>query len=150
MILDGGDGSETGDGAYIKPSVGAAANEGAVYVVAGSSGKVTAAPLNHPAMFLSTAQLGSVVLDIIGNRMDVRFLRSNGVIRDAFTILKGASSLLGDANLDCVVDLTDLAIVLGNFGQTGVTRADGDVDEDGDVDLTDLARVLGSFGQSCG
>ncbi len=55
-----------------------------------------------------------------------------------------------DVNGDCVVDLSDLAVVLGNFGQVGgVTLQDGDIDGDDDVDLTDLATLLAQFGTSC-
>gem|GEM_PF-6566336 len=57
---------------------------------------------------------------------------------------------LGDLNGDCVVDLTDLAVMLGNFGTVGGAQAsDGDLDGDGDVDLSDLAAILGVFGQPC-
>ena len=66
-ILDIGDGSETSDGAYQKPDIVAAQNEGAVYAVAGSSGKVsTGYPLNHPVMFIGLESLGSMVLDVTG------------------------------------------------------------------------------------
>ncbi|HMJ88290.1 MAG TPA: Ig-like domain-containing protein, partial [Candidatus Acidoferrum sp.] len=91
MILDAGDGRENGNGAYLKSSPGQAANQGAVYVVAGSSGKVQSYPLNHPVMFTSFARLGSLVIDVNGNRMDVRFLRETGGIDDYFTIVKGTS-----------------------------------------------------------
>ena len=88
-ILDIGDGAETSDGAYQKPDTVAAQNEGAVYAVAGSSGKVsTGYPLNHPVMFIGLESLGSMVLDVAGNRMDVTFLDQNALIRDEFTILK--------------------------------------------------------------
>src|SRR5690349_17134443 len=47
---------------------------------------------------------------------------------------------VGDTNADGVVDLTDLATLLANFGTpTGATPAQGDSDSDGDVDLGDLA-----------
>ena len=87
--LDGGDGRTDGNGAYEKPTAGLAPNEGAVYVTAGSSGKISGGSLNHPAMFLSLNALGSVVLDINDTRMDVQFLRETGVIDDYLTILKG-------------------------------------------------------------
>lgn len=88
-ILDIGDGSETGNGVYQKPDLVAAQNEGAVYAVAGSSGKVTTGkPLDHPAMFIALESLGSMVLDIAGNRMDVTFLDQNALVKDEFTIMK--------------------------------------------------------------
>ena len=83
-----GDGSATGDGAYQKPATVAAPHAGAVYVVAGSSGKRKEGPFGHPAMVVSMATLGSVVLDVNGNRLDAVFLDGGGDIRDDFTILK--------------------------------------------------------------
>jgi len=88
-ILDIGDGSETGDGAYQKPDIVAAEHEGTVYAVAGSSGKVSRGyPLNHPVMFIELESLGSMVLDVSGNRLDATFLDQSASIRDKFTILK--------------------------------------------------------------
>jgi hypothetical protein len=56
----------------------------------------------------------------------------------------------GDVNLDGMVDLQDLATVLGSFGYVGgLTRTDGDLDGDASVGLTDLAIVLASFAESC-
>ncbi len=88
MILDGGSGREDGDGAYIKPTYGLAPHEGAVYAVAGSSGKIGSYALNHPAMYISLARLGSMVIDVNGNRLDAKFLRDNGAIDDYFSIIK--------------------------------------------------------------
>lgn len=88
-ILDIGDGRETGDGVYQKADIIAAQNEGAVYAVAGSSGKVsTGYPLDHPVMFIALESLGSMVLDVAGNRLDATFLDQNALVRDEFTILK--------------------------------------------------------------
>jgi trimeric autotransporter adhesin len=57
----------------------------------------------------------------------------------------------GDVNGDLVVDLADLAVLLGHFGITsGATRGDGDLNGDGAVNLSDLAELLGAFGASCG
>lgn len=55
----------------------------------------------------------------------------------------------GDIDGDGVSDLSDLAIQLAHFGQSGVTRAEGDLDADGDVDLSDLAELLANFGLGC-
>ncbi len=84
MILDAGDGRTNGTGAYKK-----AADRGAVYTVAGSSGKTGGGSLDHPVMFVSLSVLGSVVLNVNGNRLDATFLQSNGTVRDTFSIQKG-------------------------------------------------------------
>jgi hypothetical protein len=91
MIKDSGSGRPSGTGAYAKPSSGIAPHEGAVYAVAGSSGQASGGTLNHPAMFISLNQLGSMVLDVDGNRLDAKFLRETGAVDDSFTILKGAA-----------------------------------------------------------
>lgn len=54
-----------------------------------------------------------------------------------------------DVNGDRAINLTDLAILLAHFGQSGATPAQGDVDADSDVDLTDLAMLLARFGTTC-
>ena len=89
MKVDPGDGSETGGGAYQKPGIAAAPHAGAVYAVAGSSGKTSGGSLNHPVMVVSMSVLGSMVLDVNGNRLDAKFLDGNGNILDDFTMLKG-------------------------------------------------------------
>ena len=89
MTIDAGDGSDTGDGAYRKPA-GLAPHAGAVYAVAGSSGKISGGTLNHPAMVVSLNSLGSMVLDVFDGRLDAVFLDAAGATRDAFTILKGS------------------------------------------------------------
>lgn len=89
MVLDRGNGREQGDGAYAKPSVGRAPHEGAVYVVAGSAGSVAPAPVNHPAMFVGFNTLGSLVLDVDGDRLDAWFVTATGTVDDHFTLLKG-------------------------------------------------------------
>ena len=89
MIIDGGDGRANGDGAYQKPTLGVASHEGTVYMVAGSSGKTTGGSLSHPAMNISLNVLGSVVLDVDSNRVDVSFLDIAGTRQDYFTMIKG-------------------------------------------------------------
>jgi acid phosphatase type 7 len=89
MKLNAGDGRPAGNGAYMKP-LGGAGHKGAVYAVAGSSGQVsgTQGDFPHPAHFLSLTNLGSLVLDINGNRLDATFIRENGTTPDSFTIIK--------------------------------------------------------------
>ncbi len=88
MKIDGGDGRPGGDGAYNKAAGG---RQGTVYCVAGSSGKLTSGPLNHPVMFHSVLTLGSVVLDVDGNRLDATFVDSTGAVDDTFTLIQGAT-----------------------------------------------------------
>jgi len=90
MKKDGGSGRIDGTGAYNKATLGPGPHEGAVYAVAGSSGQISGGTLNHPAMFISLNNLGSMVLDVNGNTLDAKFLRENGVIADYFRIVKGA------------------------------------------------------------
>lgn len=57
---------------------------------------------------------------------------------------------IGDVTGDSQVSLTDLAILLSNFGTVGdVDLSDGDLNNDDRVNLTDLATLLANFGTSC-
>jgi len=87
MIIDGGDGSTSGDGAYQK-QFPTAANDGAVYSVVGASGKVSEAPLDHPAMVYSEARLGSMVIDVTDKTLKATYIDNFGNARDEFTIEK--------------------------------------------------------------
>jgi len=81
MVLDRGK-----EGAvYHKP----AGRTGYVAIVAGSSGKADRPyPLNHPAMAVALPELGSVVLDFDGRRLDATFLSDEGIVRDHFSLVK--------------------------------------------------------------
>jgi hypothetical protein len=99
MLVDSGDGRTDGDGAYIKESTGA------VYIVAGSSAQATGGSLNHPVMHVSLNELGSLVLNIDGDQLDVKFLDDVGLIQDYLTIVKlpdnpAANNIVLDANFD--------------------------------------------------
>lgn len=94
MIKDSGSGRPGDTGAYRKSGLGPQPHQGAVYVVAGSSGWVTQfipGLQQHPAMYITNRTLGSLVIDIYSNRLDAVFLRETGAIDDCFTILKGVS-----------------------------------------------------------
>lgn len=91
MKKNGGSGRIDGSGAYRKSSADPAPHEGAVYAVAGSSGQISGGALNHPAMYISLNSLGSLVLDVNGNRLDAAFIDSTRARRDYFTILKGST-----------------------------------------------------------
>lgn len=87
-VLNPGDGRISGTGAYQKPGVVAAEHAGAVYAVAGSSGKISSGPLNHPAMFVNLIELGSMVIDVSGSQMDAVFIDDSGAVLDEFTLIK--------------------------------------------------------------
>jgi len=91
-ILNGGSGRENGDGAYLKPSAGPIPHAGVVYAVAGCAGETAGGTLNHPVMYISLSELGSMVLDVSGDRLDAKFLNYAGAVRDYFTIVKGNPS----------------------------------------------------------
>jgi len=86
MKLDG-----TG-GPYNKPAVNA--HEGTVYIVAGTSGRLGSlmAQAPYPAMYSSRTDAGSLVLDVNGDQMLIRFLTQTGAIGDTITINKGVAA----------------------------------------------------------
>jgi hypothetical protein len=53
----------------------------------------------------------------------------------------------GDVNGDLSINLSDLSILLSNFGKTGAVRTQGDLDGNGSVNLSDLSQLLANFGQ---
>ena len=141
--LDSGDGSPLGAGQYSKPTIGKAPHEGTVYIVAGSSSRVGSIDSDapHEAMrnLLPLQVLGSVVLDIDNNFMDVTFLTSSGSIDDSFRIAK-------EMDNDGVADDLDNCPAIANPDQANLDNdtfgnlCDDDVDGDGianDLDLDD-------------
>ena len=86
----GKDGRKDGTGIYVKPARGPAPHEGAVYIVAGSSGQKSGGKLDHPVSARSLNVLGSLVLDFDGPRLDATFIDDKAAVRDYFTIVKGA------------------------------------------------------------
>ena len=94
MIRDGGIGAPAIDGGYTKPSLSGGAGEGAVYAVAGSSGKISGGSLDHPVMLTNLNVLGSMVLDIDGTTLTGRFIDDVGDERDVFRIERGVTSIL--------------------------------------------------------
>ena len=89
MILDSGNGRKDGSGAYIKPSAHLSPHEGTVYFTAGSSGKISGGSLDHPVMYISHNELGSIILEIEGFRADITFLDNNGDSLDYLSLFKG-------------------------------------------------------------
>ncbi len=137
MTVDGGDGRETGDGAYLKLPRGPVpypdAGDGIVFTVAGTGGSSYGGTLDHPVMVVSLRELGSVVLDVDGGRLDAIFLDSacadpncTASIRDQYTMIKECPS--GDVDGDGICGDRDNCPESPNPDQ-----ADGDQDGLGDA-----------------
>lgn len=145
MILDGGDGRASGDGVYEK-RCGADTERGAVYVVAGSSGLTSFGRFDHPAMYVSLRSLGSLVIDVDDNRLDLVFLDDQGIPRDSWSLLKSRDL---DCNENGIADECDLQMgrstdVNGNGvpDDCEVSFRRGDANSDSLVDLSDGITTL--------
>ncbi|WP_372746339.1 metallophosphoesterase [Lutibacter sp.] len=95
--------ADTTDGAYSKTATD---NEGAVYVVTGSAGKISGFNQDgfHEAMYFNKNQLGSSVIEIEsdgnnGQNLNLKFVESTELITDYFTIHKTGITLSAN-NLD--------------------------------------------------
>jgi hypothetical protein len=69
------------------------------------------------------------------------------LVRDA-----GQSSLPGDVNDDCVVDIVDIMLVAVRWGtRVGDANYDPyyDLDHDGDIDVVDIMEVAAHWGETC-
>ncbi len=155
MKKDPGGGTELIDGAYVKPlrdgvPYAAGNGDGAVYAVTGNAGKITPGATldlgwvgpdppvqpNHPAMYASIYSLGSLILEVNGNRLDVTLLDDLQSERDRFTIIKGA------APIEPVADFTAAPLVVApavpvTFTDTSAnapTTWQWDFEDDGTVD----------------
>lgn len=77
---------------YIKDST---QNNGIVYIVSGSAGKLdthTQPNYPHNAMYYSNATVGgALLLDVESNRLDVKWICADGIIRDRFTMMKNVN-----------------------------------------------------------
>ncbi len=129
FVVDDGDGNEGGDGAYQKANTGLTPHAGAVYVVAGHGSEARGGPLSHPAMIVSLNVLGSMVLDVDGDRLDVSMIGTGGAVLDEFTLVKGPYCATGpDSDDDGVCDTVDNCPLEPNLDQ-----ADSDGDTLGDL-----------------
>jgi hypothetical protein len=85
-VLDDGDGDPKGDGAYRK-SAGLNPHDGTVGVVVGIGGG-PGQEGEHPLARRFSLDGGMLVVDVDGETLTARMMRSDGVIRDTFSIVK--------------------------------------------------------------
>ncbi len=126
---------------YKKDSV---MNKGTVYVVAGSAGQLggTTTGYPHDAMYYSNATNGgSMVLEVLGNRLDAKWICADGVVRDQFTMMKDVNakktinatagdtieltaSFVGNYNWNVAGQTTRMVKVVADSGNTVYTVGD--------------------------
>ncbi len=87
--FDTGSGRTDDTGSY-KKFVPGASHQGTVYAVAGTAGNISGGNLNHPAMYISLNELGSMILEVDDQILNARFINDNGTTKDYFTIDKNS------------------------------------------------------------
>ena len=100
----------------------------------------------HPTGITTSNLPANFALALLDNAV-THFSTFGGLPVDTNAILL-SPELLGDANIDGHVDLTDLSTILNNFGATTPAWTSGNFDNAPTIDLTDLSDVLNNFGQS--
>ncbi|MBK7964134.1 MAG: metallophosphoesterase [Bacteroidetes bacterium] len=71
--------------------------KGTIYMTLGTSGQRGTAQVDfpYPAMVTSKTNLaGSLILEVIGNRLDASWVREDGVVGDRFTMFKGVNDTI--------------------------------------------------------
>jgi hypothetical protein len=112
--------------------------DGTVYITAGSSGKISGGALNHPAMYTSLNELGSLVLELDNTRLDCTFLDDNGSSRDSFTIVKNPTYSI-QGNIGGAIGAGVTVSMSGDATASTVTDVNGDYSlhvEDGNYTVT--------------
>ena len=66
-----------------------------------------------------------------------------------FVIVGAPPACPGDLDGNQTVDLSDLSILISNYGLAPATPAEGDLDGDNDVDLSDLSILISLYGAVC-
>lgn len=90
---DPGSGDYVNECPYLKYTNNGVGHLGTVYAVVGCSGKTSSVDSDwpHPAMYsYAEGTLGSMLIEVKNNRMDCKFITSDGIIYDQFSIVKNA------------------------------------------------------------
>jgi hypothetical protein len=117
--------------------------------VVGSSSQISGGALNHPVMRVSLNILGSLVIDVEGNRLDGSFLGVSGNLLDHFRIEKGPA--ISDQDQDGVADASDNCLLEANPSQLDTDQdgygnlCDGDFDDNGAVTPMDFASFRAAY-----
>ncbi len=123
---------------------------GTVYAVCGVSGQIggTSVGWPHNAMYSSTVSVyGSLVIDVLGDRLDCKFLTYTGSIFDQFTIQKSGTPVAPRLSDDVVVPAGDkLSIFPNPITEEMNVRYFLDEESDTRVEITDVSgRIVYSL-----
>ena len=112
-VVDQSDREAGKPSAYTKSSLSKTSYSGTIYVTAGSAGTTAPGPLNHPAMVVSKAVLGSLFVRIDGNEATTTMVGADGKAVDSFTIRKEPARPRAVSNISATRDPKRCAVVLG-------------------------------------
>ncbi len=122
-IVDMGDGRVAGDGPY------QAVGDGAVYVVAGHGGAGVSGGASHPLMYFSEVANGSVLVDVSGDSLTLRNVRSDGVITDEATIVRGDGVFVTRPSGRSYLAGSDVEVTWSSSGTSGQVRIEYSLDD---------------------
>jgi hypothetical protein len=107
QLVNGTNGSMITGNPYVKQKFNQQ-HDGTVYVVCGNSGSENSnGPMNHPIFCHGdngAGVTGSFVMDVYRNRLDGKYLRSDGTIQDEFTLLKQNMQAVNALDTLCLGD----------------------------------------------
>ena len=98
----------------------------------------------HSDGITSSTLASNMAIAVLDNAVLHRTTFGGATVDDSYVFV--SPEVLGDANADGNVDLTDLSTVLNNFGSATIAWTSGNFDGAATIDLTDLSDVLNNFG----
>ena len=127
-------------------ATGATGNVAIIYGLDSIAASANDPPRNIDTISFSNVHLsGGFGADIFyTSNLDLSGLTVTPNSGNAFNLF--GDTPVGDADGDGTVGLSDLSIVLNNFGQTTSARSQGNFDGAATIDLTDISDVLNNFG----
>jgi hypothetical protein len=123
---------------YIKNSTDT--RNGIVYALTGSSGQVTGSTASgyphHAMQYSNITDPGCMVIEVEDNRLDAKWICSDGVTRDNFTIMKDVNKII-DTTVSYGSSITLTASWIGNYvWSNGETTRSITVNPSGDISYT--------------
>ncbi len=100
--------------------------------------------------------VGDLIVEVDANTGEKTYIDNQEMVASltdggfSFAFIPFNDPLGGDASLDGVVDVTDLAVLAANWRNEDAYCVDGDFSLDGVVDVTDLAILAANWGATSG